>query len=124
MGLFKEHVVAFETIAKKQTQIYNDACDYGYPYKEKNPPSEVKELINFIKDLKGSSLIHKRTPYRNGVEIKIRIGWEIDERMEIGSQYTIAFNRHMNSYSSLHKDCDCFISVHHEKYSTPVLCLQ
>ena len=52
MGVFKEEASVFENIAKKQTRIYNDAADYGYPYNTKQVPSEVTAVFQTIGQLK------------------------------------------------------------------------
>ena len=132
MGVFKEHAHAFETVEKNQTRIFSDAADYGYPYNTENPPEAIKNLINFVNDLKGSSLIVNRETWGEGtihagVSIKIQIGWEIDEGMECGTEYNISFNKlkkHSNPtlqylFSSLHPKCNAFISVDSGSYKKP-----
>lgn len=119
MGVFKEHARAFEAIAEKGTQIYSDAADYGYPYNTKNIPSDVQLLINYVNDLKGSSLITSRIETISGVDITIQIGWEIDEGFECGTQYDISFNRIGKTPSNIHKDCNSFISVDIKPYRKP-----
>jgi hypothetical protein len=123
MGTFKEHAYAFQAVAQKQRSIYNDAADYGFPYLYANPPQEIKDLLMFVDDLKSSSLLRKREAWKNGVTITIRIGWEVDEGVEKGTQYTITFNylgrRYMTSPNALHKDCDSFITVDISLYSEP-----
>lgn len=116
MGVFKEHAIAFETVAEKQVQIYNDAADYGFPYNINNIPSDVKLLIEYVNDLKYSLLIVNRIETISGVDITIQIGWEIDEGFECGTQYDISFNRIGKTPSNIHKDCNAFISVNIEPY--------
>ena len=124
MGVFKEHAHAFETIAKKQKAIYNDACDFGFPYNTANAPQDVKALIHFVNDLKGSSLIVNREEWGNnkngGVKIKIHIGWEIDEDMECGTEYNISFCKmNPNHPSLLEKGNNAFFSVEVNPYRKP-----
>jgi hypothetical protein len=120
MGVFKEHACAFEAVAKKQSLIYNDACDHGYAYDKNAPPKEIEELIHYVKDLQGTSLCRRRTVWKTGVSVVIRIGWEIDGCMIRGTQYIINFNQLFNQEHNpnfLHKGCNAFISV----YVTPYL---
>jgi hypothetical protein len=119
MGVFKEHANAFEMIAQKQTQIYSDACDYGYPYDSKFPSNEIKALIHYVNDLKGTELMVKRETWgqdkTHGVRVVIQIGWEIDEGMECGTQYDISFNK----MGKNPMEYDSFISVDIENYRKP-----
>lgn len=120
MGLFKEHAIAFETIAKKQSRIYNDACDYGYLYNIGEAPQEIKDLIYFANDLRRNPFMQKREAWKNGVTIVLHIGWEIDEGMECGTQYTITFNKITPNHPSLIiKGKNAFISVDVQPYRKP-----
>lgn len=123
MGVFKEHAHAFEDVAKKQSRIFNDACDYGYAYNTNNVPEDIKLLIHYVDDLKGSELLRSREEWDHGVTVVIRIGWEIDEGDECGTQYTISFNyfgwRYEKSPDFLHKGCNAYISVDVESYREP-----
>jgi len=128
MGVFKEEAHTFETVAKMQSQIFNDAADYGFPYKTKNVPESVSELIKSVKTLKEldaqfpeeKELVRNRTTWGDGVSLDVIIFWEQDEGMDCGTKYSIAFNKmKANHPSNLHKGCDAFISVniqsHNEK---------
>lgn len=119
MGAFKEHAISFETVAKRQTRIYSDAADYGCPYNTKNVPDDINLLIHYANDLKGTSLQHSRTEHDSGVDITFRIGWEIDEGFECGTEYHLSFNRTPKHPSLIHKDCNAFISVKCNSYRTP-----
>lgn len=118
MGVFKEHARAFETVARGQKRIYSDAADLGYPYDANKPPEAIKELIEHVKDLRGTSLVKNRNQWTNGVTTKIEIAWEIDEGHECGTRYTISCNTGIRA--ELHPRCDAFISVDIEPYRTPV----
>jgi hypothetical protein len=123
MGVFKEHAHAFEAVAKKQNQIWNDACDYGYAYNTERTPEDIKLLLHYVADLKGSSLVRKReaNPGCGYVSLTIRIGWEVDEGMECGTQYTIAsqnINKRMKN-GLFNRDANRFISVDIENYREP-----
>ena len=123
MGVFKEHAHAFEAVAKNQQPIFNDACDYGYAYNMKNAPRNITTLIFFVNDLKDLGLTRKREiigAYKDGVVITFRIGWEIDEGMECGTQYKISFNRLNPKTPSLIKhNVNAFIKVDIENYKEP-----
>ena len=126
MGVFKEHAHAFEAVERNQTGIYNDSADFGFPYNSKNIPQPIKDLIYFVNDLKGSSLIVNRETWGEnnnaGVSVKIQIGWEIDEGMECGTEYNITFNRMKPNHPSLlQKGNDSFISVNSGSYRKPHL---
>lgn len=127
MGVFKEHAHAFETVERMSKRIYDDAADFGFPYNEQNPPQQIKDLLNMVNDLKGSSLIQSRSVWGvrgsksiRGCQLKIRIGWEVDEGYERGTQYLISFNR-SNSIKRAQPGCDCFITVESSSYSTPAM---
>ena len=130
MGVFKEEAHTFETVAKKQSRIFNDAADYGYPYKKDNPPTEIKDLVDSITSLKKldaqfpeeKDLVRNRTTWGDGegVSLDVIIFWEQDEGRDFGTKYSISFNKmKANHPSNLHKGCDAFISVDIEPYSEP-----
>lgn len=127
MGVFKEEAFTFEEVARRQRQIYSDAADYGMPYVKSNPPQPIKDLIESVKTFKvldaeypkEKSFIRRRQTWKGGVQIAIRIGWEIDEGMECGTQYTITYNKIGKHPSLISKDCNAFISVDIERYREP-----
>ena len=120
MGVFKEHAHAFEAVAKKQSQIWNDAADYGYAFDKNNPPQDIKDLLFFVNDLKGTSLQKKRTedPENGFVELVFRIGWEMDEGYECGTQYTISSQNigSRSKHNLFNKDANRFINVDIQSY--------
>ncbi|MFW6311057.1 MAG: hypothetical protein ACOC1K_02355 [Nanoarchaeota archaeon] len=131
MGIFKEEAFVIESIAKKQSRIYNDSIDNGYTFSTKNIPSEIKDLYRVINDFKKSDLRYKkignnegfvrnREQWTNGVSLEIVIFWEIDEGYKIGTKYTITYNKINSKHPSLiQKGNDSFISIeiktHREK---------
>lgn len=133
MGIFKEEAHIFNVVAKKQRQIYNDACDYGYPYLKEIPPTDILQLFASIKtfaDLdkqfpEEKKFIRKREQYFEGVQITIRIGWAIENGMEVGSEYIIAYTylgkRYSNLPNAMVKEqlINCFVSVDCNRYSEP-----
>jgi hypothetical protein len=136
MGVFKEEAHIFEQVAKGQRRIFNDACDYGYPYKTSAPSPEIVRVIEAIKmfqtlDKKFPDeklMVRKRETWKindteGGVTVVIRIGWEIDNGQEHGSQYTISVNhlgtRYARSPNFLCHGSDAFMSVDVESYSEP-----
>ena len=122
MGLFKEHANTFETIERKQSQIYNDACDCGVAYNTNKIPSEVFLALHFAKDLARKPFLQKREEWKNGVTITIQIGWEIDAGMECGTEYTISYNKMEGSGHStrINKSANAFICVHSKSYRKPL----
>lgn len=118
MGVFKEHANSFEKVARMRSRIFTDAADYGVAYNSKNIPQEIADLIYFVKDLKGTSLMKKRRKYHNGVEIIIEIGWEIDEGFECGTRYIINASKISKVHSKINKDATHMISVDVENYRT------
>jgi len=124
MGLYKEHANAFETVERKQKQIFNDACDYGFPYNTKNPPAEINLLVEMVKDVAKSGLMTEREVSLKGtknecVAITICIGWEIDEGMECGTKYRISYFPTLKHASLINKDCNAFICVESSPYRKP-----
>jgi hypothetical protein len=123
MGVFKEHAHAFENVARKQAQIWNDACDAGYAYNTNYPPHLIDDLLMFVNDLKGTSLVRKREEDRSlgWVRLTIRIGWEVDEGMECGTEYVIASQNITNRMKNglIVKDANRFISVDIKNYREP-----
>jgi len=116
MGVFKEHANSFEKVARMQSKIFTDACDYGVAYNSKNVPKEIEELIYFVNDLKGTSLMKKRTKYHNGVKVIIEIAWEMDEGLECGTCYTINASNISKSQSKINKEATHMISVDISNY--------
>ena len=125
MGVFKEHAHAFEAVEKKQKQIYNDACDYGYSYNTKNPPDEIKLLIEMVNDAKRAELVTRRIvenigTKKDSVTVTICIGWEIDEGMECGTKYEISYFPTLKHHSLIDKSCNAFICVKSCSYREPI----
>ena len=124
MGVFKEEAKTFEDVAKKQKQIYNDSADFGYPYDVKNPPEEIKRLIESVKYLKDSDekfpketpFIRKREQNSHGVYIVIRIAWEIDEGYYCGTEYKMSFHALKNTFGLIDKSCNGFINIEISSY--------
>lgn len=130
MGLFKEHANAFEKVAEKQRRIYSDAADFGFPFNRFGIyPKEISLLIRYVSDLKNTSLIKSRTVWGNpkmdskepgGSTVIIEIGWEMDQddrgMYEIGTRYTISFNKDRDKRMDLCANCNAFISVDIEPY--------
>lgn len=124
MGVFKEESYAFETIAKKQRQIYSDAADKGYPFDYENPPEEVIRVIDIINDLKAKDkedpelpFVRNRESWGSGVSLDVVFFWEQDEGYYNGTKYHISFNRSGNLPSKIEGEYDSFISVDAEPYS-------
>jgi len=128
MDAFKEEAYIFEKIAKKQSQIYTDACDYGYAYNTNNVPNEIQQLINAVNSFKE---IDKKSPNKktfsrenfiwdNGVEVKIRIAWEMDEGFFCGTEYKISYCKILNQSSLIQKNCNAYISVYMNNYKESV----
>jgi hypothetical protein len=133
MGVFKEEAHTFEDVAKRQKQIWNDACDYGMPYNTGNVPKEISALLASIIHFQEldkeypdeKPFIRKRDEWfvkkeMRGVTIVIRIGWETDGQREMGSEYTISYTFIGNKDkhpSFLHPGCNAFISVDSSSYS-------
>jgi hypothetical protein len=124
MGVFKEEAEAFETIAQKQTQIYRDAADYGYPYMKDNPPEDVKrffDVINHLKELdkafpEDKPLVRNRQTWKGGVSVDVIIFWEQDEGYYMGTKYMVTFQYIGNDPSRIDKEADAFVSVDVERY--------
>ena len=129
MGVFKEEAHTFETVAQKQSQIFNDAADYGFPYKRQSPPAPISELLASVASLKKLDgdfpkerpFLRNRTTWgegdNEGVSVDVIIFWEEDEGYYCGTKYAISFNKMKpNHPSNLHKGCDSFINVHIEPY--------
>ena len=129
MGVFKEEAHAFETIAKKSQKIYNDAADYGYPYNIQDPPEEIICVIDIITDLKvldaeypeEKNLVRNRQIWgegnTKGVSVDVIIFWERNGRYDIGTKYSISFNKISKHPSLINKEFDGFISVNVDPYS-------
>ena len=129
MGVFKEEASVFENIAKKQTRIYNDAADYGYPYNTKQVPAEVTAVFQTLAQFKQldaqfsdeKKFIRNRETWGNekngGVSVDIIIFWEQDEGYDMGTKYSISFNKTGNEYSKIDKSANAFISVDIQRHS-------
>jgi len=129
MGVFKEEASVFENIAKKQTRIFNDAADYGYPYNTKKVPTEVTAVFQTLADFKKmdaqfpdeKKFIRNRETWGNekngGVSVDVIIFWEQDEGYDMGTKYSISFNKISPTPSLIDKSANAFISVYIERYS-------
>jgi hypothetical protein len=126
MGVFKEEASVIENVAKKQTRIYNDAADHGYPYDINNPTSDIKALIDVIKQFKaldkefsdGSKpIIRNRQVWGTGVTLDVIIFWEQDGGIFSGTKYTISFNKTSKHPSLINKSCNGFISIDINRHS-------
>ena len=129
MGVFKEEANVIENVAQKQTRIYSDAADYGFPYDVKNPPKEVKALMRVLAKFKEmdkeypeeKSFIRNRFVWgdqkNGGVSLDVIIFWEKDEGLYWGTKYSISYNRTPNHRSLINKECNGFISIHADRYS-------
>ena len=129
MGVFKEEASVFENIAKKQTRIFNDAADYGYPYNTKEVPSEVTDVFDTLGQLKKvdaefsgeRDLVRNRETWgdhkNGGVSVDVIIFWEKDEGYYMGTKYSISFNKISPTPSLIDKSANAFISVNIERYS-------
>ena len=71
-------------------------------------------------DLKGTSLLKKRTVYNKGlgVEVIIEIAWELDEGYECGTKYAINFCK-ISGPLIIDKSANSMISVDIEPYRKP-----
>lgn len=124
MGVFKEEAHVLENIAKKQTQIYSDAADYGYPYNTKNVPPEVTAVFDVINELKAldkkypgeKNLVRNRRTWRGGVSVDVIIFWEMDEGYYMGTKYMVTFQHMGNDPSRINKEANAFVSVDVERY--------
>ncbi len=124
MGVFKEEAIAFETIEKKQVQIFSDAADYGFPYDFKKPSSEITAVYGAIIMFQGldkkfredQKLVRNRQEWETGVSVDVVIFWEKDEGYYKGTKYSISFNRLKDHPSLLVKDANAFLSIHSEPY--------
>jgi hypothetical protein len=124
MGVFKEEAHMFEIVARKQTRIYNDAADFGYPYNTSKIPEDVKNLIDAVNRFKESDkrysneakFIRNRVEYFNGVSLDVIIFWEEDEGYYFGTKYSISFNKTPKHASLINKECNAFISVDINSY--------
>lgn len=130
MGVFKEEAYTFDIVARSQRAIFSDACDIGYPYNKDKEYPMVQDLmtsINTFKELDKKypdekKFIRSRTTWKNGVTIVIRIGWEIDEGMECGTEYTISYcfiGEMKKKPYLLDQNCNAFISVDSKPYREP-----
>ena len=128
MGVFKEEAHAFETIAEKQTRIYNDAADYGYHYNTKNQPSVVTTVFDAIKYLKEldakypgeKDIVRNRQTWKGGVSVDVIIFWEEDEGYYWGTKYMITFQHTGKDHSKIDKSANAFVSVDIERYKERV----
>ena len=92
----KENLIFFEDLAKKQIQIYPDACDYGIIIKNgafNRDSANLKEQINF--HARALTEIYKsvRTVWTNGASLDLKIPFEIDEWREfVGVNVRLGFH--------------------------------
>jgi len=124
MGVFKEEAHTFEYVESRQTRIYNDAADYGYPYDTKNIHLDIKALLASLNTFKmldeefpdEKPFIRNRQVWGDGVSVDVIIFWEKDMGYYMGTKYSISFNKTPASHSLINKNCDAFISVDSTPY--------
>jgi len=133
MGVFKEEAHIFETVAKYQDRIYNDAADYGFPYDTNNVPKNVQAVFDIIAEFKeidnqGGRKVKKFINNRQtwgegktkGVSVDVIIYWEENEGYLHGTKCSISFNNTAGHYTKFKPDCDAFISIYVEPYKEKV----
>jgi len=125
MGVFKEEAYAFETVAKKQKQIFTDAADLGYPFKYDNPPKEISAVLDAITSFQSLDkefsnerpLVRNRSTWKGGVSVDIIIFWENDEGYYRGTKYHVAFSHLPKHASLIEPEYNAMISIDVEPYS-------
>lgn len=92
MGLFKEELHVIENFAKRQGQIYPDACDFGVRLNER----ERHDLRTAIQDLRRcvptkpvERAIHGRDTY---TKTELFVPFEMDEGLVAGIRVTVEFH--------------------------------
>lgn len=96
MGVYKEEAYVFEDIARRQKRIYPDACDVGVRINSPKDPLalSVKDALKGLEGLK-----QKRTSWGEptdscrGVEVTVRIPWEMEDGFYFGTEYRIAYHQ-------------------------------
>ena len=128
MGVFKEEASAIKAVADKQARIYSDAADYGYAYDIKNPPKDIKNLIDVLANFKAMDeefpedkpIIRNREVWGDnimgGVSIDVIIFWEKDEGYYKGTKYSISFNKISKHPSLINQDCTEYIYIDIKSY--------
>jgi len=85
MIIGREHLIFFEDLAKRQSQIYPDACDYGVHYNEIN----IEKVKAITADLK-ETFKCEREEWKNGASVKFFIPFEMDYRQYVGVNLKLA----------------------------------
>lgn len=123
MGVFKEEANMLEEINHISRRIYNDAADYGFPFDEKDPPQQAKNVFNIIKELTAADEQYPSDPkfIRNankwgsgknaGKSVDIILFWEKDEGYYRGTKYTVSFQRMKSKDHSKIVNGDCYLNV-------------
>lgn len=84
----------FESLAKKQTQIYPDACDIGYYYSE-DEGQKIKENLLRLREVYINTVEHYGDDYpqRGGWTCSMFIPFERDEGLYRGVKLDVSCHR-------------------------------
>ena len=85
-----EYLTVLETLARKQDQIYPDACDYGIWETEENT-TLIRDAMRGLSDLEG----HKTTRWETGCACESRLGFEVDNGIVWG--VTVKVTKHTDT---------------------------
>lgn len=127
MGVFKEEASILESVCLRQTQIFSDSHDYGYPYNSKKIPSDISNLIKVINLFKEMDkkypderpIVRNRKVWgdNDGVSLDVILFWESNNGYYRGTKYSISFNKiNPNHPNNLKRGSDSYIFIYPENY--------
>lgn len=90
MGMFKEEAYFLEDLEKRQTRIYDDACDLGVEFKDLDV-DRLREVIKDLLDLPGSKLVYGTDLCGTQRQYKLFIAWGQDEEIANGTEYEVLY---------------------------------
>lgn len=90
MSVFKEEVHVIEHFAKRQRQVYPDACDYGV-FLNLTEKIQLREAVMALRSAVPSTVKKTKGLAGNGSSTNIFVPWEHDGDMVCGVEINITF---------------------------------
>jgi hypothetical protein len=100
----KENLIFFEELAKRQTQLFPDACDYGIEIQYSKTKAEARENLMALMKIYKYKLTrpeNARYPYdvdfKNCSDTELFIPFEKDEGRYVGVKLIVSFETYTNN---------------------------
>ena len=100
MSIFKEQLIPFERLAKRQERLYLDSCDFGI-WLGDNGLADVRGLYQDLLDVGIQPDLAYWGDHENkrgawGVSSEFFIPFEVDEGREVGTRLIVEYSKPIN----------------------------